>query len=333
MTALGVAFSSRRPLLRRAGWVVLAMLAVAAAAASFQLGRRGVPVPAYSHEDFTARFAPLARQIKQRFDRAMWEISFRQLPCLAEYRLRHPTDRVASGGIGLRFASRGRVVRVVDSMPMGGNVDEPLARCMASAWSWTAARYPAPELADQSFWVRFRVNMKLARSYPPVPSDWRSPARWGPDAYPCAWSDIAARRVRRKGAYLTQSLPGPVCTRARPLDLIDEAPLLADVLYQHVFSPEAADRNGAVSCAWAGDGRPLPEQEQVELFIRSAGGDVQIQPTALAQQRGNPRLLECLADKIGFPGRQLSVPGEREIHLVVTWPVAIASAGGTTAAP
>jgi len=98
--------------------------------------------------------------------------------------------------------------------------------------------------------------------------------------------------------------------------------MLADELYEYVFSASAARRYKETDCAAEGDPRASGLDVQwLSTILVISDGRARIDSVRLASDDHGGRLAGCLARKLGLVGRTYSVPGEVDATILVDWPV------------
>jgi hypothetical protein len=259
--------------------------------------------------------------------------SLRQYPCVHGFRKRHPNARRLAGTLILEFEIHREQAVVRSVRPGQGNVDGLAAQCLRTAWRWTSLGYPAPGYPDQTLHVEWPFKIFMRADYPDVPPGWEDPSSWGmlshdSATYPPNWSELAERLLWQSPHYASPGKVGsPVSiVLSDPRDLIGHFPLLADELYEGVFSESAAQRYRQTDCSSESAAKVSGQtmQKLATIFVIKDGRAL-IDWRERAGTDAARKLSHCLAKKLGFTEGAYSVPGETDATILTDWPVEVSA--------
>jgi hypothetical protein len=287
------------------------------------------PASPVSLDEFSRLHRRIYRIVKSTQEETTVDWSLRQYPCLHGYKERHPTRRVIRGVLILEFQIWKHEASIRSARPGGGNVDAFAAQCLRRAWRWMALKYPAPGYANQTLHVAWPFTIYMRKRYPDIPSGWEDPENWGMlsgdvATYPSNWSHVAEPLLWQNRHYVRLlKMRAPVSVvLSDPREIIDYFPVLADELYEDVFSALAATKYAKADCSRDSDARVSGQVVQkLTTVLQIKDGRALIDWQEDAMNVRERRLARCLATKLGLRRTIYAVPGETDAAILLKWPV------------
>ena len=277
--------------------------------------------------EFEQRYRRLARQMLTTQQRTAHEWNVRQLPCEADYRRRYPDSKRMAGTLALRVAIRDGWARVTDVGTTGGSIDQQTAICLHRAWTWLSRPYRVePDRPDETFWTPWIWRGDVRDRYPPVPPEWQDPERWS-HGQPPGWEALAGRLRAHPSSRLAPLTAGSRARALTPGELMASHPLLADELYEAVFSPAAQARRDDIRCPGSPPvSDPAGRADDVLVVNFSVrDGIARVHAPRARSNAGDARYTSCLLRAVGLQAGSYVVPGSPDMDFLVDWPVKVAA--------